>query len=59
MDAEGPSSAVIFATGTNHLSFALTYDCIAWSRDSRDGCQTYCWSSGDPHKRDLIMDMQF
>ena len=25
-------------TGTNHYSFAFTYDCIAWSRESRGPC---------------------
>ena len=33
-DQTGARSFRYVKTGTNHYSFAFTYDCIAWSRDS-------------------------
>ena len=34
-------------TGTNHYSFAFTYDCIAWSRDTWIDPSQYGWFSYD------------
>ena len=32
-DETGAQAYRYVKTGTNHFSFAFTYDCIAWSRD--------------------------
>lgn len=42
-------------TGTNHFSFAFTYDCIAWSREPR-GEQFSAVGRPPPGWRDPIMD---
>ena len=46
-------------TGTNHYSFAFTYDCIAWSRDR--GTTGICYVGGldDPLDRDNLLTMMF
>ena len=47
-------------TGTNHYSFAFTYDCIAWSRDrsvASPGRMVVC--TGDAQYRDSIRQAEW
>jgi hypothetical protein len=38
-----PANVDYVKTGTNHYSFAFTYDCIAWSRDEYIDPNLYGW----------------
>jgi hypothetical protein len=42
-EATGAKSYKYVKTGTNHFSFAFTYDCIAWSQDTYTDLSNYGW----------------
>ncbi len=46
-------------TGTNHYSFAFTYDCIAWSRDRGTAGICYVGGPGDPLDPGNLMIAKF
>ena len=46
-------------TGTNHYSFAFTYDCIAWSRDVRQSGGRCVVCTHDPNYYDPIVHDPF
>jgi hypothetical protein len=57
----GAKSYRYVKTGTNHFSFAFTYDCIAWSRDTYIDPNQYGWFNydEDEHWRTSFINMKF
>ena len=54
----GAQSYRYMRTGTNHYSLAFTYDCIAWSRESRGPCLIGAGGSPKDHVNSILsMDL--
>ena len=60
-DQTGAKTFRYVRTGTNHYSFAFTYDCIAWAGETPFDSSLYGWFNydEDEHMRNNVLNWEF